>query len=340
MATQLDPSWLPSTVAQSTAALVAIVGGFMVSRFISIDSEMAGARRRLEEAEERYRTTLERKTHTEEAMTRRLAREFLTDHQRIETLISTDALPTAEQLLDEEDCGLSAEQLRPHLEEALAVVTKLRPVFDAFPAQIDFPPWGSVRRALKIAIDEWDLLRSELYDRITHEKEVIARAEKRAKERKTNLFGFSMDLIEPVFPGLPALGTISAARDRSAMDRLRDQRDQIDRDLAVAIAELGLARRAVVVIGQPRGLILSLWVLSILTVLGLAVPVIELANEPLGGDATARWTILVCFLVGLTLLLGYLWIYALVLRSRNRKRNAPGKPSHAGDSEVSVSADE
>jgi len=55
-----------------------------------------------------------------------------------------------------------------------------------------------------------------------------------------------------------------------------------------------------------------------LTILGLVVPVIELANEPLQGDASVRWTILLCFLIGLTLLLGYLWAYALLLRTRNR----------------------
>jgi hypothetical protein len=318
MPTPIDPSWLPSTVAQSTAALVAIVGGFMVSRFISIDSEMAGARRRLEEAQERYDATLERKARAEEALTRRTAREFLTDHQRIDSLLSSDGTPTAEQLLDEEDCGLSVEQLRPHLEEAVAVVTELRPRFEEFPNQTEYPPWGTVRRALKIAIDDWDLLRSELFDRITAKKEAIAREEKRAEERNSNPFGISMDLIGPVIPRLPGLAGMAAIRDRSAIDRLRDQRDEIDHDLAVATAEVGLARRAAVVIGRPRGLVLSLWVLSILTILGLVVPVIELANEPLQGDASVRWTILLCFLIGLTLLLGYLWAYALLLRSRNR----------------------
>jgi hypothetical protein len=38
----VDPSWLPSTVAQSTAALVGIVGGLLVARFMSIDSDQKG----------------------------------------------------------------------------------------------------------------------------------------------------------------------------------------------------------------------------------------------------------------------------------------------------------
>jgi hypothetical protein len=318
MPTLIDPSWLPSTVAQSTAALVAIVGGFMVSRFISIDSEMAGARRRLEEATEHYDSTLENKSSAEDALTRRKAREYLTDQQRIEALLSTEGMPTAEQLLDEEDCGLSAEELQPHLIEAAAVVTSLRPRFEAVPGEIRFPTWGTVRRGLKIPLDDWDYLRSQLYDQITGQKEAVARAEKRAAERRSNPFGISMDMFEPSIPLMSSLAGITAVRDRSVVDRLRDHRDQVDRDLAVASAEVRLARKAAVAIGRPRGLVLSLWVLTILTTLGLVVPVVELAREPLDGDATARWILLVCFLIGLTLLLSYLWGYALLLRSRNR----------------------
>jgi hypothetical protein len=107
MATQFDPSWLPSTVAQSTAALVAIVGGFMVSRFVSIDSEMSGARRRLEEAEERHRVASEQRNQVQAAITRRSARDFLTDDVRIDALIASETLPSAADLLAVEDSALS-----------------------------------------------------------------------------------------------------------------------------------------------------------------------------------------------------------------------------------------
>lgn len=37
-----DPNWLPSTLAQATAALVAIIGGFLVSRLIGMASARSG----------------------------------------------------------------------------------------------------------------------------------------------------------------------------------------------------------------------------------------------------------------------------------------------------------
>jgi hypothetical protein len=40
-----DPNWLLSTIAQSTAALVAIVGGFLVSRLLALITEAGSDRR-------------------------------------------------------------------------------------------------------------------------------------------------------------------------------------------------------------------------------------------------------------------------------------------------------
>jgi hypothetical protein len=38
----IDPNWLLSTTAQSAAALVAIVGGFLVSRVVGLQSTRDG----------------------------------------------------------------------------------------------------------------------------------------------------------------------------------------------------------------------------------------------------------------------------------------------------------
>ena len=44
-----DPNWLYSTIAQSSAALVAIVGGFVLSRLLTLSAERNGSEMRLEE---------------------------------------------------------------------------------------------------------------------------------------------------------------------------------------------------------------------------------------------------------------------------------------------------
>lgn len=50
----VDPNWLLSTTAQSAAALVAIIGGFLVSRLVSLSSDKHALERRLAELQGRY----------------------------------------------------------------------------------------------------------------------------------------------------------------------------------------------------------------------------------------------------------------------------------------------
>jgi len=52
-----DPNWFLSTIVQSTAALVAIIGGFLISRLISTVTEKSGYVHRFNELRERKRLT-------------------------------------------------------------------------------------------------------------------------------------------------------------------------------------------------------------------------------------------------------------------------------------------
>lgn len=55
-----DPNWLLATMAQSAAALVAIVGGFLVSRVVTLSSERQGLERRARDLEQQTQDQAER----------------------------------------------------------------------------------------------------------------------------------------------------------------------------------------------------------------------------------------------------------------------------------------
>ena len=56
----MNPNWLLATMAQSAAALVAIVGGFLVSRVVTLSSERQGLEQRGRELEQRMQGHQER----------------------------------------------------------------------------------------------------------------------------------------------------------------------------------------------------------------------------------------------------------------------------------------
>ena len=56
----INPNWLLSTMAQSAAALVAIVGGFLVNRVVTLSSERQGLEQRGRELEQRTQGHQER----------------------------------------------------------------------------------------------------------------------------------------------------------------------------------------------------------------------------------------------------------------------------------------
>lgn len=64
LAIVINPNWLLATMAQSAAALVAIVGGFLVSRVVTLSSERQGLEQRGRELEQRMKGHQERLRET------------------------------------------------------------------------------------------------------------------------------------------------------------------------------------------------------------------------------------------------------------------------------------
>src|SRR3954452_21681256 len=55
-----DVNWLLSSLAQSTAALIAIVGGLLVSRYVSLHAEQSAAGRRVDDLDRRVAAATQR----------------------------------------------------------------------------------------------------------------------------------------------------------------------------------------------------------------------------------------------------------------------------------------
>jgi hypothetical protein len=76
-----DPAPFLSTIAGSSAGLVAIVGGLLVARFVTLDSEQQGAQRILDDAEARLAVARQRSQEDSEQLLRWDARQLLNDRE-------------------------------------------------------------------------------------------------------------------------------------------------------------------------------------------------------------------------------------------------------------------
>jgi hypothetical protein len=97
---------------------------------------------------------------------------------------------------------------------------------------------------------------------------------------------------------------------------LRAEVDQLD-------VERGLAEENFEAARQPEGFGLALQVLTVLTVLGIGVPVIVMGNGATKLSPWARAAVIAVFMFGLAVLLRFLFVYASFLHQEGRRHVLP-----------------
>ena len=120
-----DPNALLATLAQSSAAIVAIVGGFLVSRLVALSSEREGLRRQLESTRDRL---LQATALYEEAHVYRFDNSVGTFTEWVlGEIVKAPAEADFEELLAENvPRGSSMEEMRPVLDEICTRVQAAR----------------------------------------------------------------------------------------------------------------------------------------------------------------------------------------------------------------------
>jgi hypothetical protein len=334
VSTPVDPSWLPSTVAQSTAALVGIVGGLLVARFMSIDVEQRTLRNRLAEARERLTFVQGVRDRLGDELLQTRALSALTGWRSITLLIALRDKPNLppQMVLDSIDHdGLDTAEIAPWLVTARGVVSETWSTPDALLPESESEPvkWSVTRRKAGLPDDEWDDLRAGVFEAVVDaktsaakKKRVALEEEERRKEaaaaaaqRPVIAAALRAGLLSVTggtsLPGPAALFTpdrvMPPAAGPSSTAKLRDRIAQADDDGRRAQFEYDLADQAVKEHFLPSELTRAVWVLTGLTVVGLVWPVVALYLMPSYGNGAARFWVLTAFVVGIGTLLAYLW---------------------------------
>ncbi|MCD4533563.1 hypothetical protein LRP67_05665 [Nocardioides sp. cx-169] len=329
-----DVNWLLSALAQASAALVAIVGGLLVSRYVSLHAEQQAAGRRVADLRRRV---AEVETEVKAA---RLARDvedidwFLYDPRVYDEIRVRDFEPTILNVVDatggygtDLDQDLMTERLAALAADLKDAFTIMWPLVPAGGSQ---PSWIEFRRRTGVEAgddDAWEWA----YDFICEHR-------KRAAGNRNPFAALGGQAMRPM-----------SRRDQVHLAALRNRVERAEDEARALAQERRLAEETFDATRQPEGFRLGLQVLSVLSVLGMGVPVVLMAFVQYSLPWWGRSLTVAVFFVGVALLLRFLFVYAAFLREDGGRDRLPSnalwlfvparfQPKSSGGSEPEIPA--
>lgn len=287
----VDANWLFSACAQTAGALVAILGGFIVSRLVSLSSQRNGLRSRLREVVRREELAKASHKSAQERLQRWKGEKFVADV--LPELIDTQGGVALEELTRKyETWDMSEKELAPFFEEAVRVVRDAIAYFQAHPvlgnARDSFDEYAKV---LGISLTKSE---REVYERIYYDKRREAMSSMgQLQEPIFRLTGFrdpEMEQLRASEYGVLLRSCQEAARDIS---RLAAERRVIKEDLSR--------------LGQPSGVGTGIAILAYLTVVGVILPLCLLPLDIHRNYVFLKWLVLALFFLGLSAFMAYLY---------------------------------
>lgn len=303
----VDPDWLLSSTVQSAAVLVAIVGGFLVSRLVGLSSERSALVQRRHHRDELRSIKQE---EYDEVHGERLAvsTEWFAEHHK-DALLEAHGDADVEALLEDFiPRGSSDREMRP-VAERLVSSTKaaFAEILVKFPKTAP-PLTGNELRQAGVDIPEGS---EDIYVAVA-----AYICDHIPRPRSVGAFGFDSDF-RPYTPEVPTPNIVL---------QRQDVKISREADLASEIRALGkeidLLDEELSEIGKPEGIRWSIGVLVYLILAGIALPTILMALRPVPDGAFARIAVVAAFISGLVVLVIYLTFRVRSLRPPPRKVHA------------------
>lgn len=314
VAEQADTNWLLSSAAQSAAALVAIIGGFLVSRLVTLSSERAGLTRRLHEVEDELRRREEALVDFDERAAKRAAELAVWDSK--DRLVTSSGQLDGETLLshlDPDDYDVDREHLIARLDAAADAVQRAFGYLRRREDTQTWPEnWAAAKRALRAELPDEDPDLLELvYKEAAARKASREEKKRRAEEARRaggvkgggalaalsspwrQPFSFVAPPVQPLSPG---------AFRKPSREELQHARDEAE-------AELRLVQTALARVAIPPDLGIGFAVLAYFAAAGIAYPVVLMSLGQMTLGPWWRGSVVFAFLSGLVGLMAYLgWV--------------------------------
>jgi hypothetical protein len=323
-----DPSALLSTIAATSAAMVAIVGGLLVARFVTIASEQEGAQRLLDDARDRLSTARRREREARDGLRDWYINDFF--EYKVIGAIGDGKQDIRELKKIGGETSLTDDELAETVEaiagEFSVARRALSSLVSADTAAHVNPEWEEFKHSHASLPDTtWDEVWDIAYEGIVRPPRPVPRPGPNAIWAGP---GFDVSSLIPAISTPPEYVALSIQRRNALHDDVARAQQRVE-DIEEELARLRRTRKAIV---RPKGLGWGLVVLGFFTVVGVIIPIWLMSRAPKRLTAHLGEVAFWLFFAGLLALLGYMTVLALRLSGwRKNTGNHDGKEADSAE---------
>ena len=292
----VDPNWLLSSTAQSAAAMVAIIGGFLVSRLVTLSAERNTILQRVEDLRSRRKIKTIEHEEVHDARFAVSKSWFVEKHLR--NLVDDRGGADPESLLDTITVGSSRDEMRPVAEHLVATIYSAFEAVEATYIGTLIPPTtASELREGGLSIPVED---SGIY-------ESVARS---VSERRSPRRSWEVNLSASMIPATSVRPAVVYQRQDARVARETDLRSE----LRFINTEIDLTSERLAGFAKPKGVAGAVMALTYLALAGIVYPIVLMAVRPVPDNSVSRVVVVLAFASGLVFLLCYFVVQARSLR--------------------------
>ena len=262
-----DPNWLLSTVAQSAAAFVAIIAGFIISRLLALSAERNGLETRIRDIVLQLKIKEENISALKKHLLDLDALDFLEDSNVFNNIIkSKGEISLIDAMKINTENKRSENELRPYWDDT---ITTTKNAFRQLEA--DWSKFPENLEDLLLFLKETGLNLSSHQSNIYYRVYIYLQS-KPPKERKTIDFNMN-SFASMVIPYTPDMSSINLDKNNRYRELEKDieffERER--NSLEIQFSDLKSQRKH---LGQPEGVKLGILVLAYFSLVGIVIPLI------------------------------------------------------------------
>ena len=323
-----DPNWLLATMAQSAAAMVAVIGGLLVSRVITLSAERRGLDRRVREIRER---TDDKKSLLEEV---RQNRQNTSWDWFLDLAVKESAKGrgnVSDEKLAEDHWVRGVQDFDEMLNMSTELNRKMRVACRRIEQLSTGPsnPSPSLAQHLEPLAQQVEPLlttlgvtsrRARLRSRIEQQLEIPPGEEP--------IYQAALNEIVPKEPSIipefaVSRGLVGGEAKTNDYQKLVDEERELSLEVSTLEREEQFFAGELAKVARPPGLGWGIATLAYITTVGVIVPVVALAFRPVPSGLASRRAMVLLFISGLVVLFIYLVRFGLRPRHRTKQKGDP-----------------